>query len=193
MFKHTPKIILACLAATVLTIPATASAACSSDKNKSEHVTKASYSAPSIVGLASGSEDLSTLVAAVSAAGLVDTLDSSGPFTVFAPTNAAFEKLPEGTVATLVKPENKNTLTGILTYHVVSGEVKAADLLSAISENDGQFMFPTVNGDMLTASVSGQDVILTDSTGGISRITATNLGASNGVVHLIDRVVMPQS
>ncbi|MEO0464946.1 MAG: fasciclin domain-containing protein [Pseudomonadota bacterium] len=145
-----------------------------------------------IVAVAVATEDLSTLVAAVTAAELVDTLSSEGPFTVFAPPNSAFEKLPEGTVASLLEPEQKDTLTGILTYHVVSGEVMAADLVAAIgAEEDGTFEITTVNGDTLTASIVDGAPILTDAAGNTSSIIATDIDASNGVVHLIDTVVMP--
>lgn len=146
---------------------------------------------PTIVGLAAGNDDLSTLVAAVTAAGLVDTLNSDGPFTVFAPPNSAFDALPDGTVASLLEPENKDTLTGILTYHVVSGEVMAADLVAAIGDNDGSFTITTVNGATLTASIIDGAPTLTDTAGNTSTIIATDIDASNGVVHLIDAVVMP--
>lgn len=147
---------------------------------------------PTIVELAVSSDDLTTLVAAVTAADLVDTLNSAGPFTVFAPTNAAFDKLPAGTVGTLVQPENKAMLTSILTYHVVGSEVMAADLVKAIGDNGGEYMVPTVNGGTLTASVTDGKVFLTDGMGGQSQVIATDLDASNGVVHLIDTVVMPK-
>lgn len=145
-----------------------------------------------IVAVAAGTDDLSTLVAAVTAAGLVETLNSDGPFTVFAPPNSAFEKLPEGTVASLLQPDQKDALTGILTYHVVSGEVMAADLVAAINgEEDGTFEITTVNGAILTASIVDGAPILTDAAGNTSSIIATDIDASNGVVHLIDTVVMP--
>lgn len=145
-----------------------------------------------IVAVAVATEDLSTLVAAVTAAELVDTLSSEGPFTVFAPPNSAFEKLPEGTVASLLEPDQKDALTGILTYHVVSGEVMAADLVAAIgAEEDGTFEITTVNGATLTASIVDGAPILTDAAGNTSSIIATDIDASNGVVHLIDTVVMP--
>ena len=144
-----------------------------------------------IVAVAAGNDALSTLVAAVTAADLVDTLNSDGPFTVFAPPNDAFAKLPEGTVETLLMPENKATLAGILTYHVVAGEVMAADLVQAITDNGGTFTVTTVNGADLNASIVDGNVILTDATGGTATVTATDIDASNGVVHLIDTVVMP--
>lgn len=146
-----------------------------------------------IVEIASGNDDFSTLVTAVKAAGLVETLSGDGPFTVFAPTNDAFAKLPEGTVPNLVKPENKEQLTGILTYHVVSGEFMAADVVSAIEDNGGSFTIPTVQGGELTASLDGENVILTDANGNTSTIVMTDVDASNGVIHAIDTVVMPKS
>ena len=144
-----------------------------------------------VVDVAAGSRDHSTLVTAVQAAGLVDTLKGTGPFTVFAPTNAAFGKLPAGTVDTLLKPENKGTLTGILTYHVVPGRLMAADVVRAIQTGGGQATVTTVQGGKLTARLVDNAVVLTDAKGGTSRVTATDLGAGNGVVHVIDTVVLP--
>ena len=146
-----------------------------------------------IVGVASGNDDFSTLVTAVKAAGLVETLSSEGPFTVFAPTNDAFAKLPEGTVASLLEADSKDALTGILTYHVVSGKFLAADVVAAINDNEGSFTIPTVQGDELTASLDGENVILTDANGNTSTIVITDVDASNGVIHAIDTVVMPKS
>lgn len=145
-----------------------------------------------IVDIAVGSKDHTTLVSAVKAAGLVETLKSAGPFTVFAPTNAAFDKLPAGTVATLVKPENKATLTAILTYHVVAGKFSATDVVAAIKAGNGTATLTTVQGGKLKASLKGSSVILTDEKGGISTITATDLNATNGVIHVIDTVVLPK-
>lgn len=152
---------------------------------------EAAAEAGTIVAIAAGNDDLSTLVAAVTAAELVDTLNSDGPFTVFAPPNSAFAKLPEGTVESLLLPENKATLAGVLTYHVVAGEVMAADLVQAITDNGGTYTVTTVNGAALTASIVDGNVILTDAAGGTATVTATDIDASNGVVHLIDTVVMP--
>ena len=123
-----------------------------------------------IAEIAMGNEDFSTLVTAVKAAGLAETLNSEGPFTVFAPTNAAFDKLPEGTVSTLVEPANKEKLAGILKYHVVSGEYMAADVVKAINDNDGSFTIPTVQGGELTATLEGENVILTDAAGNKSTV-----------------------
>jgi uncharacterized surface protein with fasciclin (FAS1) repeats len=144
-----------------------------------------------IVGVAAGNPDFSTLVAAVQAAELVDTLNSDGPFTVFAPTNAAFGNLPEGTVATLLLPENKAQLQGVLTYHVVSGKVMASDVVAAITNGGGSFEATTVQGGTLTVSLDGDNVILTDENGGVSTVVATDVAASNGVIHVIDTVVLP--
>jgi len=145
-----------------------------------------------IVGVASGSKDHTTLVAAVKAADLVATLQSKGPFTVFAPSNSAFDKLPAGTVDNLLKPENKALLASILTYHVVAGNLDATAVLAAIKAGNGKAVLTTVNGGKLVASLSGNDVILTDEKGGTAKVTATNLKASNGVIHVIDKVVMPK-
>ncbi len=144
-----------------------------------------------IVGVAAGSKDHTTLVAAVKAADLVSTLQSKGPFTVFAPSNSAFEKLPAGTVDNLLKPENKAMLASILTYHVVAGNLDADAVVAAIKEGNGKAILTTVNGGKLTASLKGKSVILTDEKGDVATVTATNLKASNGIVHVIDTVVMP--
>ena len=144
-----------------------------------------------IVGVAAGNDNFTTLVTAVKAADLVETLNSEGPFTVFAPTNDAFGKLAEGTVETLLKPENKATLSSVLTYHVVSGKFMAADVLAAIKKNEGSFTIPTVQGGKLVASLKGENVILTDEAGNVSTIIMTDVAASNGVIHAIDTVVMP--
>ena len=146
---------------------------------------------PTIVGVAVGNENFSTLVAAVKAAGLVETLNSDGPFTVFAPTNDAFGKLPAGTIDNLLKPESKDVLTAVLTYHVVAGEFKAADVVKAIQDNGGSFTITTVQGTNLTASLEGDKVVLTDAKGGKSTVVLTDVAASNGVIHAIDTVVMP--
>jgi uncharacterized surface protein with fasciclin (FAS1) repeats len=149
------------------------------------------YPTKDIVDNAVNSKDHTTLVAAVKAAGLVDTLKSAGPFTVFAPTNAAFAKLPAGTVETLVKPENKGTLTSILTYHVVAGRMTAADIMAKIKAGKGKAMLTTVNGGMLTASMMGKTLMLTDAKGGMSHVTIGNVMQSNGVIHVVDSVLLP--
>lgn len=144
-----------------------------------------------IVDLAAGSADFSTLVTAVKAADLTATLSGPGPFTVFAPTNDAFAKLPAGTVETLVQPANKAQLTDILTYHVVSGRYPASRIVALIRQGSGSATLTTVQGGKLTAALDGSAVVLTDAKGGTSRVTATDLKASNGVIHVIDTVVMP--
>ncbi len=147
---------------------------------------------PTIVGVAAANENFTTLVAAVKAAGLVETLNSNGPFTVFAPLNSAFDKLPKGTVEGLLKPESKGALTALLTYHVVAGEFKAADVLKAIKDNNGSFAITTVQGGTLTASIVSGGVVLTDEKGNTSKVVLTDVAASNGVIHAIDSVVMPK-
>ena len=138
-----------------------------------------------VVDIAVGSKDHSTLVAAVKAAGLVETLQSAGPFTVFAPTNAAFAKLPAGTVETLLKAENKATLAKILTYHVVAGNLDAAAVVAAIKAGNGKAVVKTVSGGSLTASLKEGKVILTDEKGGVATVVATDLKAGNGIVHTL--------
>lgn len=145
-----------------------------------------------IVDVAVGSKDHTTLVAAVKAADLVGTLQSAGPFTVFAPTNDAFDKLPEGTVASLLKPENKATLAKILTYHVVAGSFNAAAVVKAIKDGGGSVTLKTVSGGNLVASIKAGKVILTDEKGGVATVVATDLAASNGLVHVVDAVVLPK-
>ncbi len=153
--------------------------------------TRTMQSDKTIVGVAAGNENFTTLVAAVKAANLVETLNSAGPFTVFAPTNDAFAKLPEETIPTLLKPENKGLLTSILTYHVVAGEFKAADVVKAIQANSGSFAIKTVQGGTITATLEGGNVILTDTKGNKSKVIIADVAASNGVIHAIDTVVMP--
>jgi uncharacterized surface protein with fasciclin (FAS1) repeats len=145
-----------------------------------------------IVGVAAASKDHTTLVAAVKAADLVATLKSKGPFTVFAPTNAAFDKLSAGTVETLLKPENKAKLAGILTYHVVAGKLDAKAVLAAIKKGHGSVTLKTVAGGDLTASLANGKVVLTDAKGGKATVTATDLEASNGVIHVIGSVLLPE-
>ncbi len=151
----------------------------------------AMYKTKNIVENAVNSKDHTTLVAAVKAAGLVDTLSSKGPFTVFAPTDEAFDKLPAGTVDTLVKPENKATLTKILTYHVVAGNMDSKKIMKAIKKGNGKAMFKTVEGGMLTATMNGNTLVLTDEKGGMSRVTIADVKQSNGVIHVVDTVLMP--
>ena len=145
-----------------------------------------------IIDNAVNSKDHTTLVAAVKAAGLVETLKGAGPFTVFAPTNAAFDKLPKGTVDTLLKPESKKALTGILTYHVVAGKMDAVAIAKGIEEGKGKFTMKTVAGGTLTATMEGKDVIITDEKGGKSKVTIADVIQSNGVIHVVDSVLMPK-
>ena len=145
-----------------------------------------------VVDIAISSKDHTTLVAAVKAADLVSVLQSAGPFTVFAPTNAAFAKLPAGTVETLLKPENKATLAKILTYHVVAGNLNAVAVIKAITDAKGSLSVKTVSGGILIASIESGKVILTDEKGAKATVVATDLKAGNGVVHVIDSVVLPK-
>ena len=145
-----------------------------------------------IVDVAVGNKDFSTLVAAVKAADLVETLSGKGPFTVFAPTNDAFAKLPKGTVESLLKPEAKDKLTAILTYHVVAGEFDAAAVVDAIKKSKGKFEVKTVQGGTLIVSLKGKDVILTDEAGNASKVVITDVKATNGIIHAIDSVVLPK-
>ena len=145
-----------------------------------------------IIDNAVNSKDQTTLVAAVKAAGLVETLKGPGPFTVFAPTNAAFDALPAGTVDTLLKPENKEMLTTILTYHVVPGKWDAAGISKMIKDGKGKAMIKTVSGGTLTAKSSGKKIMLTDEKGGTATVTIPNVYQSNGVIHVIDKVLLPK-
>ena len=152
----------------------------------------AMYPTKNIIENAVNSKDHTTLVAAVKAAGLVETLQGAGPFTVFAPTNAAFDLLPAGTVATLLKPENKSMLAGILTYHVVAGKVDAASVMNMIKAGKGKAEIKTVAGGTLTATKKGKKVMLTDEKGGVATVTIANVFQSNGVIHVIDHVLLPK-
>ncbi|MBL7717492.1 MAG: fasciclin domain-containing protein [Flavipsychrobacter sp.] len=149
------------------------------------------YPSKNIVDNAVNSKDHTTLVAAVKAAGLVQTLQGPGPFTVFAPTNAAFDKLPKGTVDNLVKPENKGTLTTVLTYHVVAGKWSAQDLAKMVKDGKGQAMVKTVQGEELTVMEKGGSLWIKDAKGGVAKVTIKDVNQSNGVIHVIDNVLMP--
>ena len=151
------------------------------------------YPSKNIVENAVNSKDHTTLVAAVKAADLVETLQSKGPFTVFAPTNAAFDKLPKGTVETLVKPENKKMLQSILTYHVIAGKMNASDIAKAIKKGNGKATLSTVQGGTLTAWMMGKDLYITDENGNKAKVTIADVNQSNGVIHVIDAVVTPKS
>lgn len=152
----------------------------------------AMYPTKNIVENAANSKDHTTLVAAVKAAGLVETLQSAGPFTVFAPTNSAFAKLPKGTVETLLKPENKGQLTAILTYHVVAGKISSKKLLKMIKKNGGSYTAKTVQGGDLTFMKKGKNIVIKDEKGGMSRVTIADVNQSNGVIHVINTVLLPK-
>lgn len=152
----------------------------------------AMYPNKNIIENAVNSKDHTTLVAAVKAAGLVETLESKGPFTVFAPTNAAFDKLPTGTVETLLKPENIKMLQNILTYHVVAGKMNSADIAKAIKMGDGKASLKTVSGGTLTAWMKGKDLYISDESGNAAKVTIANVNQSNGVIHVVDTVLLPK-
>lgn len=182
------KTFLAAMAATALAITSFGASAQMKDPNVGG---AAMYPTKTIVENAMNSPIHTTLVAAVKAAGLVDTLNGPGPFTVFAPTNDAFDKLPAGTVDNLVKPENKDTLTKILTYYVVSGRISSKQLMQMIKKGHGKATLKTVQGEDLTATMSGGHIILTDAKGGTATVTTADVFQSNGVIHVIDTVLMP--
>ena len=149
------------------------------------------YPAKNIIENAVNSKDHTTLVAAVKAAGLVETLEGKGPFTVFAPTNEAFDKLPPGTVETLLKPENKATLVKILTYHVVSGTYTAADLMKMVTAGEGRAKLKTVEGEPLIISQDGHKLFVSGEKSGVAEVTIPNVKQSNGMIHVISSVVLP--
>jgi len=149
------------------------------------------FPSKNIIQNAVNSKDHTTLVAAVKAAGLVDTLQTPGPFTVFAPTNAAFAKLPKGTVETLLRPEMKEKLVAVLTYHVVPGRLSAKDMMDAAKKNGGKATFKTVEGENLTVENKGNALTITDAKGGTSKVTIQNVFQSNGVIHVVDTVLLP--
>ena len=151
----------------------------------------AMYPSKNIVENAVNSKDHTTLVAAVKAAGLVETLQGAGPFTVFAPVNQAFNKLPQGTVEALLKPENKDKLTAVLTYHVIAGNISSAALVDLIKKNGGTYTAKTVQGGELSFIMSGKDIVIKDGKGGMSKITIKDVNQSNGVIHVIDSVLLP--
>lgn len=152
----------------------------------------AMYPTKNIVENAVNSKDHTTLVAAVKAAGLVSTLESTGPFTVFAPTNEAFDALPAGTVNTLLEPENKAKLTSILTYHVVSGNLSSKDLMKMVKAQDGKATLKTVDGEDLYITMKGHHLMVTDENGGTAKITIADVNQSNGVIHVINKVLLPK-
>jgi uncharacterized surface protein with fasciclin (FAS1) repeats len=189
--RNARNLLLAAVAATALAACAGASAQGMEMGHDPMVGGAAMYPTKTIVENAVNSRDHTTLVAAVKAAGLVDTLSGPGPFTVFAPTNEAFAKLPAGTVDSLVQPENKDALTRILTYHVVAGRMTAGDISAAIHSGHGRATLTTVEGEPLTATMAGGQIILTDAKGGMSAVTIANVIQSNGVIHVVDSVLMP--
>ena len=193
--KRTITVTLAGVAAAALAISLGATApAFAQMKEKEKTVTVGGapmYPSKNIVQNAVNSKDHTTLVAAVKAAGLVDTLQSPGPFTVFAPTNEAFAKLPAGTVDTLLKPENKKTLTNVLTYHVVPGRLSAKDVMEKVRAGNGKAMLKTVEGEELTFAEKDGRLWIWDAKGGSAQITIRNVMQSNGVIHVIDTVLLP--
>lgn len=152
----------------------------------------AMYPSKNIIENAVNSKDHTTLVAAVKAAGLVETLEGPGPFTVFAPTNSAFDKLPAGTVETLLKPENKAKLTAVLTYHVVPGKLDSKELLSMVKAGMGKATLKTVQGENLYVSMKGKKIMITDENGGVATVTIADVNQSNGVIHVINKVLLPK-
>ncbi len=193
--KRIINVTLAGVAAAALALSLGASGPASAQmKEKEKTVTVGGapmYPSKNIVQNAVNSKDHTTLVAAVKAAGLVDTLQSPGPFTVFAPTNEAFAKLPAGTVDTLLKPENKKTLTNVLTYHVVPGRLSAKDLMEKIRTGNGKAMLKTVEGEDLTFAEKDGKLWIWDAKGGSAQVTIRNVMQSNGVIHVIDTVLLP--
>ena len=183
--------VLASLALTVFSAQGV-QAQCSSNKAKAVKTSFTNGGEKDVVDIAIGSADHTTLVAAVQAAGLVETLKSDGPFTIFAPTNAAFDKLPEGTVATLLKPENKGQLTSVLTYHVVNGKLDSGAVVDAIKKGNGKVEVTTIQGGTLTAMMKDGAVWLKDENGGMAKIVAVDLEGTNGTIHVIDGVVLPK-
>ena len=192
--KRIHKITLAGFAVAALTVTTAMTVPSFAQQMKEQTVTVGGapmYPSKNIVQNAVNSKDHTTLVAAVKAAGLVDTLQSPGPFTVFAPTNDAFAKLPAGTVDTLLKPENKKTLTDVLTYHVVSGRMSAKDLMEKAKSNGGKAMFKTVAGGEITVAEKNGKLSIWDAKGGSAQITIQNVNQSNGVIHVVDTVLLP--
>ncbi|MCW3092523.1 MAG: fasciclin [Ferruginibacter sp.] len=184
---------IAMVALTVVITKATFAQANKISKEKTVEVGGAPmYPLKDIVSNAVNSKDHTTLVAAVKAAGLVSTLQGAGPFTVFAPTNAAFDLLPAGAVNNLLKDENKATLTSILTYHVVAGRLSAMDMMNLIKAGHGEAMVKTVAGENLTLGMKGKNITVTDEKGGVAYVTVKDVNQSNGVIHVIDHVLLPK-
>ncbi|NRD20073.1 fasciclin domain-containing protein [Winogradskyella eckloniae] len=187
------KLISTLTLAITLCIGTTAIAQTSKSKKDTKMVGGAEmYPSKDIIANAVNSEDHTTLVAAVKAAELVETLQGEGPFTVFAPTNDAFDKLPKGTLSTLLKPENKTKLQAVLTYHVLPGRYSAKDIMKAINKGDGKATFTTVQGSTLIATLKDDQIILKDASGNLSTVTISDVHQSNGVIHVVDTVVLPK-
>jgi uncharacterized surface protein with fasciclin (FAS1) repeats len=172
--------------------PFSLNAQCSGSSHSASAVKVNQKPGGDIIDIAISSKDHTTLVAAVKAAGLVETLKGEGPFTVFAPTNTAFSKLPAGTVESLLQPQNKAQLASVLTYHVVAGKFDSGAVVNAIQQNGGTATLTTVQGGKIRASISGENVILEDENGNRSAVTAVDLEGTNGVIHVIDAVILPQ-
>ena len=191
--RISPKMILTTTAVIVLAACSTEAPQAAVDESSADAMmdSAATAEAGTIVDVAVGNDDFSTLVAAVTAADLGATLSGDGPFTVFAPTNDAFAKVDQDTLTALLTPAKKADLTALLTYHVVAGKLTAADVVKAITDGGGTATLTTVQGAMLKASLDGDSVILEDATGGKSTVILTDVDASNGVIHAIDTVVMP--
>ena len=191
--RISPKMIFTTTAVVALAACSTEAHQAAVDEGSADAMMDSSAAAETgtIVDVAVGNADFSTLVTAVTAADLGATLSSEGPFTVFAPTNAAFDKVDAETLGALLTPEKKADLTALLTYHVVAGELKAADVVKAITDGDGTATLTTVQGGQLKAMLDGDSVILEDAAGGKSTVIMTDVEASNGVIHAIDTVVMP--
>ncbi|MEO9633714.1 MAG: fasciclin domain-containing protein [Parasphingorhabdus sp.] len=191
--RISPKLILTTTAVVALAACSTDAPEAAADEGSAEAMMDSAVTAETgtIVDVAAGNADFSTLVTAVTAADLATTLSGEGPFTVFAPTNDAFAKVDPDTLAALLTPEMKDDLTGLLTYHVVAGQLKAADVVKAITDGGGSAVLTTVQGASLTATLDGESVILEDAAGGKSTVILTDVEASNGVIHAIDTVIMP--
>lgn len=191
--RISPKLILTTTAVVALAACSTDAPEAAADEGSAEAMMDSAVTAETgtIVDVAVGNADFSTLVTAVTAADLATTLSGEGPFTVFAPTNDAFAKVDPDTLAALLTPEMKDDLTGLLTYHVVAGQLKAADVVKAITDGGGSAVLTTVQGASLTATLDGESVILEDAAGGKSTVILTDVEASNGVIHAIDTVIMP--
>ncbi|MEO0439722.1 MAG: fasciclin domain-containing protein [Pseudomonadota bacterium] len=189
--RFSPKVVISSAAVLALAACSTEAPEAAVDETATEETATEAAEPATIVGVAQGNENFSTLVTAVVAAELAETLSGDGPFTVFAPTNDAFAKVDADTLAALLTPEMKDDLRGLLTYHVVAGELKAADVVQAIADGGGTATLTTVQGAPLKATLDGESVILEDAAGGKSTVIMTDVDASNGVIHAIDTVVMP--